>query len=297
MVRGPDATHSAVLHEMVGEIKAEFAAVLKRWDADDREVVYHYTTINAAYEILKDRVLWSSDVLSMNDGSEFRYAVSIVDEVLMHRWNVLPIHVAEYFRPKKLLRIGSTWSMFAACFCSEPDLLSQWRAYGSASQGVAIGFEVRPLHDFGRRSNEFGLVPIHYSSGELRDETQNICDLALRLVGSRVLPYDESEIFWCEVALVLLNFAIRFKNPSFIDEREWRALTVDAGALEVFCRGSGEQKRRYVHIHLLAETVSRIVLGPLASADAASNLRTFLDNHNLKHVGIARSAIPLRATA
>jgi hypothetical protein len=152
MVKGPDATHSAALHEMVAEIHDKAELAWKRWDVVDREEIYHYTSIDSAYNILSDRLLWSSDVLSMNDGSEFRYAVSIVDEVLMSRWNKLPIQLAEYFRPKKLLRIGSTWNMFAACFCSEPDLLSQWHAYASNGAGVAIGFRVRQLHEFGHTS-------------------------------------------------------------------------------------------------------------------------------------------------
>ncbi len=140
MVRGPDATHSAVLHEMVAQIRAKAETAWKRWDVVDREQIYHYTSVDAAFSILNDQVLWSSDVLSMNDCSEFRYAVSIVHDVLMSRWNKLPIQVAEYFCPRKLLRIGSTWNMFAACFCSESDLLGQWRAYACDGQGVAIGF-------------------------------------------------------------------------------------------------------------------------------------------------------------
>jgi hypothetical protein len=279
---------------MVDEIKAEFAAVLKQFDVVDREEIYHYTTIEAALEIMKGRVLWSSDVLSMNDGSEFRHAVSIVDEVLMSRWNVLPIQVAEYFRPRKLLLIGRTWNMLAVCICSEPDLLSQWRAYASGCRGVAIGFRVGPLHGFGGASKEFGLVRIHYSSAKLRDAAQRMRDLALRLAGSSVLSYDEAEIFWSEVALALLNFSIRFKHPGFADEREWRAPTLDTGDLQVLCRGSGERTRRYVHIHFPADVVSQIVVGPLASAGTESELRTFLDDHDLRHVAVSRSTIPLR---
>jgi len=110
---------------------AKAETVWKQWDLVDREEIFHYTPVDAAYRILNDCILWSSDVLSMNDGSEFRYAVSIVDDVLISRWHKLPIHVAEYFRPRTLLRLGSTWDMFAACFCSEADLLGQWRAYAA----------------------------------------------------------------------------------------------------------------------------------------------------------------------
>ena len=216
----------------------------------------------------------------------------------MSRWNALPIHVAEYFRPRRLLGIGSTWRIFAACFCSESDLLSQWRAYGSGCRGVAIGFRVRPFQELGGKSSEFGLVRIQYSPAELRETTQRMCDVALRLAASSVLPYDETEVFWSEVLLVLLNFAIRFKNPRFDEEKEWRALTLHTDDSPVFHRGSGDQeKRRYVHVHFCSDVVSQVVVGPLANAGVDSGLRKFLDRQRLQHVVIRRSEIPLRPTA
>jgi len=280
---------------MAAQIRAKAETVWKRWDLVDREEIFHYTSVDAAYRILNDCILWSSDVLSMNDGSEFRYAVSIVDDVLMSRWHKLPIQVAEYFRPRTLLRLGSTWDMFAACFCSEADLLGQWRAYAADCHGVAIGFQTRPLHAFGSTSNEFGLIKIQYRDAELRDETRQMCDFGLQLADSIVVPYNEAEVFWSEVALLLLNFALRFKNPFFADEREWRALSLNMDDSPVFHRSSGAQERRYVHVHFRPETVSQVVVGPLAETNVEARLRQFLDDHGLHHVVVGRSAIPLRA--
>jgi hypothetical protein len=101
MIAGPDSTSSADLHAMVAEIKAEAAPFWEAWDTIDCEEIYHYTSLDAARKILGDRILWASDVLSMNDTSEFKHAVSIVDDELMSRWNQLPIHFAEYFRPRE----------------------------------------------------------------------------------------------------------------------------------------------------------------------------------------------------
>jgi hypothetical protein len=279
-----------------GSTAAEVEPIWKKLDAIDREEIYHYTSVSSAYDIMKDRVLWSSDVLSMNDGSEFRYAVSIVDEVLMSLWNVLPIHVAEYFRPKRLLHVGWKWDIFAACFCSDPDLLGQWRAYASNAQGVAVGFRVRPLHEFGGTTKAFGLIPIHYSPDDLREHAQHVCDFALRLDPSE-LSYDEVEVFWSEVALVLLNFALRFKNPSFAEEKEWRALTLQTDESPTLHRNAGGQERRYIDLHFSADMISQIVVGPLAHAEVESKLRQFLDGNGLQHVLIHHSGIRLRASA
>jgi Protein of unknown function (DUF2971) len=297
MVRAPDSSHSAALHEMVSELSDTKEAIRKRWDQLESEEIFHYTTGDAALAILNELILWSSDVLTMNDGSEFKHSVSIVDSVLMSRWSTLPVHVAEYFRPKKLLRIGSTWNMFAACFCSQWDLLSQWRAYASNCQGVAVGFRVEPLLEFGGSSNEFGVMPIHYSDDELRYATEHTCDVARRLAASSALPYNETEVFWSEVALVLLGFAIRFKNPSFAEEKECRALTLHADDSSVFSRGSRNNERRYIHLHFKAHMVSQIVIGPLAPRDLESHFRDFLNCDTFRHVAISRSAIPLRSSS
>lgn len=295
MVRGIDATSSATLKEMVAQIHAKAETAWKRWDVVNREKIHHYTSVDAAYNILNDRVLWSSDVLSMADGSEFSYAVSIVDEVLMGRWNKLPIQFAEYFRPRKLLQIGSTWNMFAVCFCSEPDLLSQWRSYACDAQGVAIGFLVTPLHEFANTSKSFALLPIQYDSAELRDETQQMSDLALQLADSRALPYNEHEVFWSEVALLLFNFALRFKNPCFAEEKEWRSLTLHTDDSPIFHRGSGARERSYIHMQFRPEMISEIVIGSRASPGVETTLRRFLDDHDFRHVTLRRSEIPLRA--
>jgi hypothetical protein len=300
MVSGPSASHSAALHEIAAALQAEALRVSQRWDLMDRENVYHYTSVDAARNILMNLSLWSSDVLSMNDGSEFRYAISIVHEALMQRWDRLPIQVPEWFCPKKLLRIGSRWNIFAACFCSEPDLLGQWREYACGSKGVAIGFQVGPLHDFGNTavgstSVGFGMVPIQYNDAELRRATEQVCDFALDLIDSTTLPYNEYEVFWSEVVLKFLGFALRFKNPRFSDEREWRALTLDRGDYPTYCRGCGTRERKYVHIEFRPEMVSELVTGPLADPGLGATLRGFLDDHGLRDVGIRPSEIPLRA--
>jgi len=294
-VKRADSTHSPALHGCIAQIHAERETIWKPCDAVDCEQIYHYTSVSSAYNILKDRVLWASDVLSMNDGSEFRYAVSVVHEVLMGLWSVLPIRVPEYFRPKKLLRAGWKWDMFATCFCSEPDLLSQWRAYASNAQGVAVGFRVKPLREFGASSNEFALIPMQYDPALLRDRTQRMCDFALRLATSEPLPYDELEIFWFEVALSLQNLTHRFKNPSFAEEKEWRALGLRTDDCPTFQRIVEGQEQRHVHLHFRPEMVSQIVLGPLAHTVVESQLRQFLGSNGLQHVLIRRSSIPLRA--
>jgi hypothetical protein len=293
MVGGPDSTHSAALQEMVAEIKSEAIPFFEMWDSIDREEICHYTSLDSARAILTTRVLWASDILTMNDTSEFRHAVAIVDGELMARWSRLPIHFAEYFRPNRLLLLGQTWSAFVACFSSERDFLGQWRAYTRNADGVSVGFRVRGLYELGHSSNSFALIKMNYSSDELREATVRICDVALRMAESRFLPYAESEVFWSEVALLLFNFALRFKHPAFDGEKEWRILSLDPQ--------TGIQHRdregldiKFINIDFRPELITQATLGPRATSGSEAALRELLDEIGFGEVPILQSTVPLR---
>jgi len=294
MVAGPDSTSSVILKAMVDEIKAEAAPFWEEWDSIDREEFYHYTSLDAVYKILTDRVLWASDVLSMNDTSEFKHAVSVVDDVLMSHWSVLPIHLAEYFRPRKLLLLGQTWNAFAACFCSDGDLLEQWRAYTPSADGISLGFRIESLHELALESKAFALIRVHYSSDDLRKAAERICDAALTLAASRSLVYNETEVFWSEVALLLFNFALRFKHPGFKGEREWRILSLTPAETPFMRRNREGTEVKFISVGFSGEMVTKITLGPRAANASESQLRSFLDKSGFPAVKIHRSKIPLR---
>ncbi len=290
MVGGLDENSGADLREMVAQIKAEAQPFYDQWDDIDREEIYHYTSADTACKILSSRVLWASDVLSMNDSTEFRHAFALVDEVLMSRWNVLQPAFAEYFRPKKLVLLGQTWNAFAACFSSDGDLLGQWRAYppNSNGEGVSLGFRISEL------SNSFAVVKIDYSSEDLRNAVHRICDAALNLTASRCLKNKETEGFWREVILLLLNFCVRFKNPSYADEREWRILKLQPDKAQVMRRGREGAEVKFIHLGFSSEAITRINVGPRAAPETEGQLRRFLDDKGLEKVSVRRSVVPFR---
>ncbi len=296
MVGGPDSSSSADLHEIVKKIKAEAQPFYDLWDNIDREEIYHYTSVDTAYKILAGRVLWASDVLSMNDSTEFRHGVALLDEVLMSRWNVLPVAFAEYFRPRSLLLLGQTWDAFAVCFSSEGDLLSQWRAYppNSNAEGVSIGFRISELHDIATQSKSFAIVKINYSSEDLRKAVHHMCDAALALNASRRLIGREIEVFWSEVAMLLLGFALRFKNPYYSDEREWRLLKLAPDKSRVMRRDGEGAEVKFIRLGFSSEAITRINVGPRAAKETDEQLRRFLADNGLKKVQVDRSAIPYR---
>jgi hypothetical protein len=218
-MRAPDINSSAELHALVSQIKAGATQFWEQWKTvDGQEGVFHYTAIDTACRILENHVLWSSDVVAMSDELEFTYALSVANRALNERGGVLPVHFTEWFRPRQRLLLGDTWNAFAACFCSDADLLSQWRSYTPNAAGVSIGLQLSELDKVAVETGAFGLSRMNYSPSNLKTAVTKICDAAVSLYLSSSLAGEEIEQFWSEVALLLLNCILRFKNPYFGEE-------------------------------------------------------------------------------
>jgi hypothetical protein len=105
----------------------------------------------------------------MNDPSEIQYAVRLIESVLA---DAAKKHDAELeqIAPGFIHRVTFKWlekiysfpkmkewtqnaisvfdeqgGAYIACFCRQPDLLSQWRGYGAVGGGYAVGFVAREL--------------------------------------------------------------------------------------------------------------------------------------------------------
>ena len=101
-------------------------------------------------------------------------------------------------------------NIFAACFCKEPDLLSQWRGYSGGMHGYSIGFDVRTLRDASDQS-ELMLGKCIYDRGlqeKIIDEAIEKC-----LSSSISLPQ------------VLFRCGLFFKDSAFREEQEWRLVS------------------------------------------------------------------------
>ena len=101
-------------------------------------------------------------------------------------------------------------------------------------------------------------------------------------------------MFWSEVVLLLLNFAVRFKHPGFSSEREWRILSVDPAEDCVMRRNRGDKEVKFINVSFGSEIVTRITLGPRGVRGSEQQLREFLDQSGFREVEIQRSIIPLR---
>jgi hypothetical protein len=189
-------------------------------EKDGPEILYHYTSALGLHGILSHKNLRASNVLFMNDASEVMYGRQLVARVLEPRKNKIPIYNA--FTGDNLLGLGDNWHIYAACFCENGDLLSQWRGYGAKGDGYSVGMSRSVLNALPCEPTQYVLFPVIYDTGIQNEMVKSAIDHAFSTVDKLKLTGEEWLVWWNEVGRQLWTSSLRFKNPVFEEEQEWR---------------------------------------------------------------------------
>ncbi|MDD2586799.1 MAG: DUF2971 domain-containing protein [Syntrophomonadaceae bacterium] len=188
----------------------------------NQEIFYHYCSVDVLLSILKNDELRLSDIEKSNDYTERKWMINKIEEEFtdIASKNILR---EEY---EKLIRGFSRWgkdfeilgNVYASCFSTEGDLLSQWRAYAQDGHGVAIGFSGELLEKVNNFKYGIRFLPIIYDSEKQieygRVQAKEILDLLLE---GDFLFHAMSEVF-----INNLTSLCCYKNPAFSEEKEWR---------------------------------------------------------------------------
>jgi hypothetical protein len=111
---------------------------------DFPELIHHYTTIHGLLGIFKEKALWATKIHYLNDASELVRPFNIADNYLLDKIeNTTEKDIIESMRYD--IEISGGTNICVASFCANPDLLSQWRAYGDSDQTYSIGFRTEEL--------------------------------------------------------------------------------------------------------------------------------------------------------
>jgi Protein of unknown function (DUF2971) len=183
-------------------------------DVPDR--LWHYTTTPSLLSIINSERIWATDAMYLNDSRELLEGAGRLDFEATRALaeptpNPSPVR-ALWLEIERALGSHAKVLMpeqgpFVACFCSEGDLLSQWRGYSSGS-GYAIGFSGASLRALAESIGgslmeviydppDAGQASLFYGSAMTVGES-----------GNRLIPGP--------LALA------KFKHPAFREEREWR---------------------------------------------------------------------------
>jgi Protein of unknown function (DUF2971) len=224
-------------------------------DANEPEVVYHYTTMDTMMKIAESESIWATSISYLNDVSEgdhFRRLIRQRVPTYIRDHPSEDLSILKTFLNTPLPPVLDTFATrpFVACFSQDSDSLSQWRSYCPNGNGVAVGFRVDCLsRAFVKPTVRELTVAMELRMEQLEREDSHVSELPNRTnvtygkidyvdsIGVEVLDKD---IAW---AIGLSDFspfhtplgffetlidsvACFKKHPSFSNEREYR-LVVD----------------------------------------------------------------------
>jgi hypothetical protein len=282
--------------------------------------MYHYTSIDVLMKIVESTEMWASNAFYMNDASEIRHGIEVVQQRAAARFGSgSKADDAEFLRHL----VGwvanqrpRTFPFFVACFSEKRDDLNQWRAYASGPRGVCIGFDNSQLHDCFREQNwDFMHVYYHNRTDQSGWADAFITRAAKAVAaleedaesrGTSVPPQQRDERYYWpafeSVIDVLLEVASRIKHPKFAEEREWRLtsrLVTKARPAEIRYRVGGSMMIPYVPFKLVPRDASAlrfadVIIPQTSTADLArASLQDYLGARGVT-AQVVVSAVPFR---
>jgi hypothetical protein len=201
------------------------------------ERVYHYTNSSSLIRILEDNEVWATNAVFLNDQNEIRHAAVILsracdtvigDEEFASE-DPSQLLLATTAMRRVLNHLHDYIEAYVTCFCSEGDLLSQWRGYGEGD-GLSIGFDSAELSRVAKATPGIvaGLVQVTYDEEQQYAELYELAKRWTRMFlsclrrDSRTKPHVEAMLF----AQCFAWLAATFKHPAFAEEKEWRLVYV-----------------------------------------------------------------------
>ncbi|MFX4223349.1 MAG: DUF2971 domain-containing protein [Thalassobaculum sp.] len=116
-------------------------------ESQEPDIIWHYTSTEGLLGICETNEIWASNTNFLNDSSELKYGIRF----FQNRINIL-IDESESFFIKTIgqklvhhLENSAPDDTYVASFTRNPDLLSQWKGYGSTTGSFSIGFDTRKI--------------------------------------------------------------------------------------------------------------------------------------------------------
>lgn len=262
--------------------------------------IFHYTTPAGVIGILRDRKIWGSEIQHLNDSTELRFA----SEWMLEEWKrQKPNNLKRALNLQPALKDFSTSGMsllkkavqhvrlFVTSFSLREDLLSQWRAYCAKGNGYSIGFDATSF--LGGPATGTALVKCVYTKREREDLCRALIEgwAESEYEGWRGQIAVEHFLRNCLIVLAAI------KDASFVEEQEWRLVTV-AGARKIKFRSGRHGIVPYIETPIDVDgglKIAKVWIGPNTNHIASeSAVRVILNEGMYKSVSIKSSETPYR---
>jgi len=194
-------------------------------------LIYHYTSAEGLYGILKEQHIRMTNTSFLNDVSELRHGYELYfNAEFFEGKNSTMKSLLEFEIRKKLMFNPS----FICSFTQKKDDLRQWMSY-CPDGGYAIGFELSDL----KKSNPLiTFEPVEYiddKKGMLSDrkidEVKGIKELAAKSINPAPGTFIPNSTLLDKKMRALATDALKFKKIAFKEEEEVRGIWVDTNGV------------------------------------------------------------------
>lgn len=263
------------------------------------DLLYHYTSPEGLKGILSSREIWATSILYLNDFSEFKYTLNLLNGILEKNFGV---QLSENLFTRLITTQKEIpWDVYVTAFSEKGDQLDQWRGYCPPTGGFSIGFDKEKLRSYAKFKN----LDLENCIYEPDEQTKLLTDIAKEI--SEVYSINDVQLLrkfisdnrsrFEKIYASLVAMAPRIKHPSFKDENEWRLICY--GGSEVLYRVSRSLLVPYLEIGpIVKECFSQIIVGPCPHMDISlRSVKDFANNslgRGLTAVEVIPSAIPYR---
>ena len=197
--------------------------------------LFHYTTQAGLIGIVDSGSIWATKIQYLNDSSEFDLSIftnridkyiSDVEKVSSDNFEL------DVLRLARVNTIGiANANICVTSFCTDGDLLSQWRGYTGGGAGYSIGFQTTELL---QKIDIFGckLRRCIYDEADQVAIIDEVISKALQAAGD--LTGEAQEIGNRRAVLgiaeqlekAILTYSACFKHSRFSEEDEWRLVSI-----------------------------------------------------------------------
>jgi DUF2971 family protein len=275
---------------------------------DETRLLYHYTGVTGLRGIVDSGRVWATSIHYLNDRRELQHALDLTRNSMARLLSEASGTRAVVLKAMEdeLSRINLI-NMFVFSLSEQRDLLSQWRAY-CPSGGYALGFVTQRLREVAYEQG-FVLAPCVYDRGGQMEAIARCIEehrsaTMMRAEASAQRGDDLLRIGY-EFGIRVLQVAPLLKDPSFVEEREWRLVSAPIPSTDprIRFRERGSILVPYVELQVEVPedggdraTLKEVMIGPMRDAfHAGHSLGSFLQSCGIRKYVIRNSEIPYRS--
>lgn len=282
--------------------------------------LYHYCSNHTFFEIISKKAFWCSALSLSNDSMEGRWVHKVFSDICDQE-GLEPYPKGQVLG--MLSDVNRRIEGLGFCLSEHSDMLSQWRGYAQNAEGFSIGFSKEILDTLGASSRDdknsgFSLHKVHYDIATQKkqleptyfDIKERIDQGAFRhrsLITSggmsedkKKKEQDDQNTAYASISFYLLSLFPRLfqqKNPAFVEEEEWRAVSiyVKSGNLPVKFRAAGDRLIPYRSFDFVPETgiINEVIIGP-KNQTPIDIVKLALEKFGYQDVEVKKSAATYR---